>query len=178
MLDADEYLHLAIHASARADHHACMFYLRELLKLEPSNARATYLLAVQHAELGLLDRAISELQAALTFEPRLDTARFQLGLLLFDRKRHPDARAHFAALRGSEDPVLRNCSEAMLALADGNLAVARERLATAKSGDRTNHPLIALMQRLVQQLATEPGGAAQGSSEAGAVIEAYRLASS
>jgi len=47
MLDAEEYFHLALHASSMGDHHACMTYLEEVLQRQPRNARAIYLRAVQ-----------------------------------------------------------------------------------------------------------------------------------
>lgn len=82
MFDADEYLHLALHASGTGDHHACMRYLEEVLQREPRSACAIYLLAVQHAELGLTQRAITGIKTALSIDPDLEIARFQLGLLL------------------------------------------------------------------------------------------------
>ena len=72
MLDAEEYFHLALHASAMGDHHACMTHLEEVLQRQPRNARAIYLLAVQHAELGLLQRAVAGIKTALMIEPDLE----------------------------------------------------------------------------------------------------------
>jgi len=83
--DTDEYLHLALHANSVRNHHACMAYLKELLAREPRHAKAIYLLAAQHAELGLHERAIAGMRAALALEPAIEMARLQLGLLLLDR---------------------------------------------------------------------------------------------
>src|SRR4051794_17266108 len=93
--DADEYFHLALHASSVRDPHACMAYLDEVLRRQPAHARALYLRAVQHAELGLVDRAAQGIRAALAIEPALEIARFHLGLLLlFDRKCTAEAKQH------------------------------------------------------------------------------------
>jgi tetratricopeptide (TPR) repeat protein len=81
MLDAEEYLHLAIHATQNQQHHAALEYLHKSLEINPDNGRALYLLAAEHAELGLYDRAIQGMTAALDLEPGLELARYQLALL-------------------------------------------------------------------------------------------------
>jgi tetratricopeptide (TPR) repeat protein len=155
MLDAEENLQLALHASSAREHHACIAYLREALQQEPRNGKALYLLAVQHAELGLLDRAIDGMHAALAFEPSLEVARFQLGLLLLDRRRPAEAKQQFAKLDQSSDAALRMCCEALIALADNAVLVAQEKLAVALSLKSANSALHALIQRLLEKLAGE-----------------------
>src|SRR4051812_26034450 len=121
--DADEYLHLALHASSIGDHHACMTYLKELLRQQPAHAAALYLLAAQYAELGLGERAISTMKAALRIAPALDIARFQLAVLLLDRGHTFEARDHLRNIKGHA--ALRTCAQAMIAAADGDLSKAR-----------------------------------------------------
>jgi len=81
MLDAEEYLHLAINATQHQQHHAALEYLHKSLELSPENARAIFLLAAEHAELGLFDRAIKGMLLALELEPGLEFARYQLAML-------------------------------------------------------------------------------------------------
>jgi DNA-binding CsgD family transcriptional regulator len=154
MFDIEEYLHLAIHASSVGNHHACMTYLKEVLQQQPEHATALYLLAIQHAELGLPERAISGLEAALAIKPELEIARFQLGMLLVDRKRTAEAKAQLAALTGSRDPALRAYSEAMIALADNNRKLVREKLAVGLSHPAAIPALSVLMRRIHDSLAT------------------------
>lgn len=153
MFDIDEYLHLAIHANSVGNHHACMSYLKEALQQQPGHATAIYLLAIQHAEIGLFERAISGLRASLAIEPDLEIARFQLGLMLMDLKRPTEARPQFAALNGSRDPALCAYCEGMIALVDDNLMLAREKLALGLSYPAANPALSALMLRLLDSLA-------------------------
>lgn len=176
MLDAEEYLHLALHASSAGNHHACMTYLKEVLLQQPRHPTAIYLLAVQHAELGLFERAVSGMIAAIAIEPRLEIARFQLGLLLIDRNRRPEAREHFAALGGSADDELRVYAEAMVALADDNLRIAREKLALGLSRERRNPALSALMRRLLDNLSTPDEAAVSktGVEDSEMFLGAYR----
>jgi tetratricopeptide (TPR) repeat protein len=158
MFDAEEYFHLALHASSVGDHHACMSYLEEVLQQEPRNARAIYLLAVQHAEIGLTERAIGGIKAALSIEPGMEIARFQLGLLLlFDKRRPAEAKDYLARLSGSTDRALRAYSEAMIAIADNDSALAQEKLALGLSSTTGSTALSSLMRRLFDDMSN--GGA-------------------
>jgi tetratricopeptide (TPR) repeat protein len=153
MLDAEEYFHLALHAGAMGDHHACMSYLEEVLQREPRNARAIYLMAVQHAELGLTQRAIAGIKTALTIEPDLELARFQLGLLLlFDCSQPSEAKDYLQRMRLSPNRALRAYSEAMIAIADNELTLARQQLAIGLSEASPDAPLSMLMRRLFERL--------------------------
>lgn len=153
MLDAEEYFHLALHASAAGDHHTCMNYLDEVLQREPRHARAVYLLAVQHAELGLTRRAVSGIKAALAIDPDLEIARFQLGLLLmFDRNEPLEAKGYLQRLCGSENRGLRAYAEAMIAIADNQPVLARQKLAIGLSESSPDSPLSMLMRRLFERM--------------------------
>ncbi len=157
MLDAEEYFHLALHASSMGDHHACMTYLEEVLQQQPRNARALYLLAVQHAELGLTQRAITGIKTALTIEPDLELARFQLGLLLlFDSKQPAEAKDYLERLRFSTNVALRAYSQAMIAIVDNEPTLARQQLAIGLSETSPESTLSMLMRRLFERLLNGP----------------------
>ena len=154
MLDAEEYFHLALHASAAGDHHACMTYLEEVLQREPRNARAIYLMAVQHVELGLTQRAIAGIKAALSIDPDLEIARFQLGLLLMFEKNLPaEARDYLERLCSSPNRALRAYSEAMIAIANNQPVLARQKLAIGLSESSPDSALSMLMRRLFERIA-------------------------
>jgi len=163
MFDVDEYLHLAIHASSVGDHHASMGYLKEVLRQQPAHALALHLLATEHAEIGLFDRAIMGMKAALAIDSRLEIARFQLGMLLLDRRRPAEARAELANLAGSRDPALRAYSEAMIALSDNKLSLAREALTKGLSVQGANPSLQGIMRQVFEGL-TKSGEAAPAKS--------------
>jgi tetratricopeptide (TPR) repeat protein len=164
MLDPEEYFHLALHASAAGDHHACMSYLEEVLRREPCNARAIYLLAVQHAELGLTQRAIAGIKAALSIDPDLEIARFQLGLLLmFDKSEPAEAKLYLKRLGTSGNLALRAYAEAMIAIADNELVLARQKLAVGLSESTPDSALATLMLKLFER--TSNGACAINASE-------------
>lgn len=155
MLDAEEYFHLALHASSATDRHACLTYLREVLRQQPTHARAMSLLAVVHAELGLIERAIGGLQAALDLDEGLDPARFQLALLLlFETDRRAEARLHLIRLADGGDGALRPYAEALIAVVDDDTALAVQRLESAIAHTPGNADFTLLMRRLSDGLKT------------------------
>jgi tetratricopeptide (TPR) repeat protein len=163
VLDAKEYLHLAINAMARDEHHAALNYIKEVLVLEPHNASALYLLGAEHAELGLYDRAIEEIEQALRIDPNIEMARFQLGLLYLKAGQMDGAIQAFShlAAHGQTDS-LRAYAAGLVALCNDDVAVARERLALGLSGDNNNPALKKDMQELLNKLL---GGEAVMSQE-------------
>jgi tetratricopeptide (TPR) repeat protein len=152
MHDFDEYLHLALHASRKRETHACLGYLKEALRIEPDNAQAICLLAIQHAEVGLVERAIAGLTRTLALDAGLEIARLQLGLLLLDRERTAEAAEQFVALRASTDRALCTLAAALIAGISGELdaACAKIRGGLAESG--SDHGLRPLMQEVLVRL--------------------------
>jgi len=154
--DVEEYLHLAMYWRSLGNHRACMSYLQELLRLQPRHALAIYLLAAQHGEIGSHERAIKGMRAALAINPRLYMARFQLGLLLLHVRRPVHAREALETLPNTPDPVLRTYAETLVALAHGNLALARTKLTAALSREGVGpgiQVISAPMRRLLAGLA-------------------------
>jgi DNA-binding CsgD family transcriptional regulator len=176
MFDADEYLHLALHASSVGNHHACMTYLKELLQQQPAHAFAIHLLATQHAELGLYERAIKGMTAALAINPQLQIARFQLGMLLLDRQRATEAKQQFAMLADTQDPALRLYCRALTALADGNAPLASERLTSGLACKQANPAMASQMRRVLELLSRngEATGDELGGAERPLSLGAYR----
>ena len=152
MFDVEERLHLALHAGTAGQHHVCMTHLKEILRRQPKHACAIYLLAVQHSELGLHERAVRGLQAALAIDPELQIARFHIGMLLLDQHRRSEARESFAALGGSSEADLRLFAEAMIAFVDDDLKAAREKLTAGLASPARNHALGGLMQHVLRTI--------------------------
>lgn len=119
MLDAPEYLHLAIHASQEKNHHAALNYLNQALQIDPNNAAIRYFLAAEHAELGLFERACTGMEEALALDADMDLARFQLGLLYLQLQRNDDAKDAFQFIRNqATEESLKSFAEAYLRLLD------------------------------------------------------------
>jgi len=179
VLDAKEYLHLAINAMARDEHHAALNYIKEVLVLEPHNANALYLLGAEHAELGLYDRAIEEIEQALRIDPNIEMARFQLGLLYLKVGQMDGAIQSFDHLVvQTQTDSLRAYSAGLVALCKDDVVVAREKLALGLSGDNNNPSLKKDMQELLNKLLDGEAiinqeGALEDSASASIYLGAY-----
>lgn len=115
--DADETLKLAIHASENGDNHSAIRYLTELLNIQPDHDTACYFLAMQYAEIGLFERAITTLLHTIKINPTFDIAQFQLGLLYLQTQQTLQAEQLFSSLSlSSHDPALAAFSLGYLAL--------------------------------------------------------------
>tara|TARA_B100001250_G_scaffold143240_1_gene122561 strand:- start:6208 stop:6762 length:555 start_codon:yes stop_codon:yes gene_type:complete len=178
MLDASEQLHLAIHASNEGNHHAALSYLKDALKTDPDNAQVLYFLAAEHAELGLYERAKTEMEAALKAAPDLDIARFQLGLLCLQLQNTEDASKAFEVIANdSSAPDLKLFAAAYLRIIASDPAEATDLL---KSGLEAceNKALRGDMQRVIASLSgatNEPElGAAQADESPAVFLGAYR----
>lgn len=165
MLDAKEYLHLAINAMGRDEHHAALNYIKEVLALEPKNAEALYLLGAEHAELGLYERAIEEIEQALLIDPKIEMARFQLGLLYLKVNQLDGAVSAFTYLaeRSQVDSLVAYAA-GLVALCKEDVPRAREKLALGLSGVNDNPALKKDMQELLNNLLDSKGGATQEAS--------------
>jgi tetratricopeptide (TPR) repeat protein len=102
-LDQEELLHLAIEASREQRHGDAIDYLKQAVERSDSNYKALYLLAAEHAQIGMTERAIEEFNKALSIEPNLPPARFQLGLLFLCNARVQEALTAWAPLEDLED---------------------------------------------------------------------------
>ena len=105
-LDDQELLHLAIEASEKQRHGDAIEYLKQAIEKSASNFNAHYLLAAEHAQIGMTDRAIEEFRTALKLQPNLPAARFQLGLLFLCNGRVQEALDAWKPLEkaGAADP--------------------------------------------------------------------------
>jgi predicted Zn-dependent protease len=82
MLDNEETLRLALAAMQQGQDTEAVGLLKTLLERNPGHVYGRYLLAAQHAQMGLLDRAEAGFRAVVADAPEFAVARFQLGQLL------------------------------------------------------------------------------------------------
>jgi len=117
-LDAEELMHLALGAMERDRDEDALGYLKRALVLAPDSGLLHHLLGAMYAELGMIDRAIQEMTAAITYGPHLRMARFQLGLLHFTSGDLPSAEEVWEPLAElAEDDALRLFRSGLLHLA-------------------------------------------------------------
>lgn len=104
-LDNDELLHLALEAMNTGRDADSVAMLKTLLERQPGNGYALYLLAAQHAQMGLMDRAEEGFRMVVAAAPELHTARFQLGQLLAVKGAANEAREVLRPLTAQQDSL-------------------------------------------------------------------------
>jgi tetratricopeptide (TPR) repeat protein len=152
-LDESEFLHLAMHAMRSDRHDEATRLLRLARESFPASAQVLYLLGAEHAQMGLYDRAIEEMTAAVGLDPGLAAAHFQLGLLHATAGRAAEAIAAWAPLDElqPEDP-LRLFKTAMAHLLNDELPQSIAALRAGLAHEELNEALRRDMQRLLTDL--------------------------
>jgi tetratricopeptide (TPR) repeat protein len=130
---------------------------RHLLAIEPSNARAAYLLATLYAGFGRLDEAVPLFRRTIELAPEFTAARVRLGDALAKMSQPREAADAYAALLKREP----SHADALLGLARINLDAgkagpARERLQQALQA----HPNFTAAWALLASLESKLGNAA------------------
>jgi len=97
-LDAEELLQLALRASQENHSEEAISYLKRAIAAKPDEGRLHYMLAAEHAQIGLYDRAAEGMAKAVELDPSLVTAYFQLGLLHITSGRVAEAEATWRPL--------------------------------------------------------------------------------
>jgi predicted Zn-dependent protease len=94
--------------------------LRALLDRDPAHLHAQYLLAAQHAQLGLVDRAEAGFRTVTAQAPEFPMPRFQLAQLLLMRGGNNEARELLAPVAAQPDAL--GAYARGLAVADDDIA--------------------------------------------------------
>jgi len=157
LLDDDELLSLSLDAISNARDEDAVVLLKVLVNRNPAHAMGHYLLAAQHAQLGLFERAESEFRRTAELAPDFAMARFQLGQLLLVKGDAEGAVSQFNAV-GDYDPALRAYAEGLAALATQQPDTALSALRRGLALPQAVAALTGDMQRLADQL--QAGGAA------------------
>lgn len=152
-LDGEEFLHLAMQASARGEHEQAISSLKRALAKSPGDGRIHYLLGAEHAQIGMYDRACEEMRQAIELDPKLDTARFQLGLLHITSARPEQAAEAWKPLDalGPEHPLYL-FKAGLLHLARDEFKECGELLEKGVALNRSNLALNNDMQRVLQEV--------------------------
>lgn len=150
-LDNEELLYVALDAVNSARYGDAILLLRMLLERDQTNPNTQYLLAAQHAQLGMYERAESGFRALLLHTPEFSIARFQLGQLLLMKNTPADAKVVLSPLTDANDAI-GAYARALCAVADEEAVRAMREL---EAGLRLPQPVPTLandMQELLVRL--------------------------
>lgn len=164
-LDNEELLRLSLAAMNGARDADAVVMLKTLVERTPDHAYGQYLLAAQHAQMGLMDRAESGFRAAVQLAPEFPMARFQLGQLLLLKDERQEARETLAPLQSADDSALSAYASALIALGDEQLALAAEHL---EAGLTKPQPIPALAEDMRKLRTSLDARMEQGSEPADA----------
>lgn len=154
LLDQIELLQLASRASAGGAAGHAIGYLKEAVSRSDASGAAHYLLGAQYAQVGLYDRAIAEMEAAIALDPALSTARLQLGLLWLSSGNRDMASQVLSGLADlvADDP-LRLFGAGLCHLIKGEFAEATRCLTEGIARNTRNEALNIDMQKIADQAA-------------------------
>jgi len=177
MLDAQEYFHLALKAGQENNNKDALEYLHKANELDPKNAQVIYLMAAQHAEIGLYDRAITGMNASLELDPTMEMAKFQLALLYTEADKIEDAKSLFDdILKNTENQALKLFSSALSSLIKGDKNEAIKSFEEAFQLPKDNPSLFSSMEHVYKNLDTKQESKKNNKNETAspAYLEAYR----
>jgi len=152
-INIDEILHLAIQASQEKRHDESISLLEQAIKNAPTIAKLYYMLGAEHAEVGLYDQAIIDLQKAVELDTSLDTAHFQLGLLQMTAGKVTEAEKAWAPLDHlGVNHYLCQFKNGLLHLMHNEIDFCIESLGKGVTSNLENPTLNADMRRILQEL--------------------------
>lgn len=152
-LDNDELLRLAINTINQDNHPESVILLKTLLERDPDHVFAIYLLAAEHAQIGMMDRAEEGFARTVALSPDFNIARFQLGQLYL-------LKGDVLAAKSVLNPVtkattggeLAHYAKGLIALADENTTTAIAELQAGLTYEPEIPALAADMRRMLEGL--------------------------
>jgi tetratricopeptide (TPR) repeat protein len=173
MLDQAELLQLAINASRGVDSGSAIAYLKEAVSRADATGAAHYLLGAEYAQIGMYERAVSEMESALALDPALATARLQLGLLWIGAGAVDRAELVLSPLSElAPDDALRHFGAGLCLLIDNQLDEAVVRIEQGMALNTGNAPLDHDMRKIIDGIAKVRAGAGAAAAAAPAAATA------
>ena len=170
-LDNDELLRVSLDAINHDRSAEAIEMLKTLLERDPNHVFATYLLAAQHAQLGMMDRAEEGFGRTVQMAPEFPIARFQLGQLLLVKADAAGAKATLAPLADlPAAQALSHYAKGLIAAADEDAAGAIAQLQAGLACAQEIPALAADMQRVIANLQALGTAAAPAAAEPAAPV--------
>lgn len=153
-LSNDEMLAIAAELMQTDRRAETLVVLKALLQRTPTDGRALYLLAAEHAALGLFDQAESEYAAAVELCPQIPEARLQFVMLLLSRNKTAEAAAQWEKLHEvRKSTLVTACAEALGCLLRGELDAAEAAARSLDTSVASERSLCESTRQFVQTVA-------------------------
>jgi len=173
-LDNDELLRLSLDAIKNGRDADSVVMLKTLLERDPRHLFGQYLLAAQHAQLNMVDRAEDGFRAVVAQAPDFGIARFQLAQLLLLKGEAVEARELLRPVVAQQDSL--GAYARALSVADDDVAGAIRELDAGLAMPQEIPALADDMQRVRNQLAQHVGtsaGSPPGATPASMFLTGY-----
>lgn len=156
VLDQEELFQLALQAMESQQHAEAVALLKQGVRNDGEDARLRYLLGAEYAQIGLFERAVAELEQAVTLQPSLLMAVFQLGLLYLTQGQPDRAEQAWQGLDAlaAEHP-LQLFRQGLLHLIRDEFANCRQSLEQGIAANQLVPMLNEDMKRILSQLDAE-----------------------
>ena len=172
-LDPEELKFLAIQASRSKQADQALLFLKQAISAKPQDGELYYLLAAEHAQLGMYDRATDEMEHALLLSPGMHTARLQLGLLYLTLANVEATSRTLEPLSTLEaDNCYRLFSDGLLHLMHDRFPACRDALTRGIARNTQNDALNGDMQKILDAL--PPPVPESAAAEGNFWLSAYR----
>jgi len=153
-LDNEEILRIALAAINQDNHVEAISLLKTLIDRDDNHVYANYLLAAEHAQIGMMDRAEVGFAKTVSLVPDFRIARFQLGQLYLTKGDVELVRKTLKPLVGCSESTLELSyfAKGLIAIVDGNFDVAISEL---QLGLNCEHEIPALaddMARILENI--------------------------
>jgi Flp pilus assembly protein TadD len=159
-LDNEELLRLALDATGNNNHADAVSMLKTLVERDNKHVFGTYLLAAEHAQLGMVDRAEEGFRRTVNLAPDFAMARFQLGQLLMVKGDNAGAAETFAPIAQSTgSDALPAFARALAAVANDDMQEAIRQLQDGLARPQEVPALTGDMQRMLDHLLANAGDA-------------------
>jgi Tfp pilus assembly protein PilF len=167
-LDNDELLRIALDAINQDRHADAVSMLKTLLERDSKHVFGTYLLAAEHAQLGMMDRAEEGFRKTVELAPDFPMARFQLGQLHLTKSDAASAKTVLAPLANlPAGQALSGYAKGLIAAANEDIGEAITQIQAGLACDQDIPALASDMRRVLDNLLALGGGIAPTPSPIG-----------
>ena len=153
-LDNEEILKVALSAINQDNHVEAISLLKTLIERDDKHAFANYLLAAEHAQIGMLDRAEIGFSKVVSLAPDFKIARFQLGQLYMLKGDAELVRKTLMPLVSNvgSNLELSHFAKGLIAIVDENITNAITELKAGLDCEQENPTLAGDMARILENL--------------------------
>ena len=163
-MNSDKLFDLALQASQANDTQKSIGLIKSAIDQSPEDARMWYMLGTLYTNIGIYDKATSNMEKALEINPNYSIARFHLGLLYLTSGRRENAESTWSSLDELGDAhYLSLFKEGLLKIANDQLREGIDLIRDGINNNQVNESLNKDMETVIEHASLSLGEEAQNS---------------